>query len=691
MPNNGGAAEQSLSTSRSDTKWWTRPFEMLQTNLREIDAGLDVEATLDAIQGHGANTWLISVGGILAFHPSDLEMQTRNPYLVERASGDLIGDAVRATHARGMRLMGRMDFSKIARAIADRHPEWCFRSPTDELQVYEGLVSVCPSADYYQRCTFAILDEVLTRYPVDGFFFNWFGYNETDYGGVYHGVCHCASCEQAFAAVSSLPLPLGPDSPGYQAWQGFCADTLDDLTERLRAHISAQRPDAALILGKRSDVIFHEANNKIGRELWHHATGEAVSASKTARPTTPVLVNAVAFVDMPYRMASEEPDHYAQYFVQAIARGANPSTYIMGPPGAIEYDNLAAAAEVTRFHRDWRGMYADLVPAAEVALVRPDRLSLPGAELHAATEEFRGWYAALQQCHVPFDVLGQESIVQAAAAGLLSRYRAVVLPDVGALTPPAVTVLDQFADHGGSVVASGSSAIGPDGRGQLNCLPGLRVTGWTSGFVQNRSSYFLSAGEPLPVHGTRRTFEWNDGTEESMLLLPQAPFGPPEKAYGHVLSSEPGVVTRKSGAGLGLQFSWTIGRSYHEFGTTTLRRAMIGCIHQAAGRQSTAASALPEQVEVIMSRSDKASVLHLINLSGARRRSFGPPLTVTQAELRVPQDHGEHAWSLATSTACPTRTDGCDVVVELPALGLFDAIVLTPAPIDLEELQHTHV
>src|SRR5690606_27730250 len=34
--------------------WWDEPFGVFQTNLREIDAGLDVEATLDAIEEHGA-------------------------------------------------------------------------------------------------------------------------------------------------------------------------------------------------------------------------------------------------------------------------------------------------------------------------------------------------------------------------------------------------------------------------------------------------------------------------------------------------------------------------------------------------------------------------------------------------------------------------------------------------------------
>ncbi|MFI6674487.1 hypothetical protein [Kribbella sp. NPDC050470] len=106
--------------------WWHEPFRMFQTNLREIDAGLDVEKVLDYLVEFGADTWLLSVGGILSNYPTDLDFQTRNPYLAERPSGDLVGDAVKAAARRGIRVMGRMDFSKIDRRRAEAHPDWCF-------------------------------------------------------------------------------------------------------------------------------------------------------------------------------------------------------------------------------------------------------------------------------------------------------------------------------------------------------------------------------------------------------------------------------------------------------------------------------------------------------------------------------------------------------------------------------------
>src|SRR5699024_5149929 len=181
-----------------------------QTNLREIDADLDVERTLDAIAAHGADSWLLNTGGILSWYPTDLPFQERNPHLADRPGGDLIGDAVAAAERRGIRVLSRMDFSKVVPRIAAEHPEWCFIGPDGARQEYEGLVSVCPSSDYYQEGLIQVLDEVLDRYPVAGFFCNWFGFNEVDYSRRYHGVCHCSGCQERYARDVGGPLPSGP-------------------------------------------------------------------------------------------------------------------------------------------------------------------------------------------------------------------------------------------------------------------------------------------------------------------------------------------------------------------------------------------------------------------------------------------------------------------------------------------------
>jgi hypothetical protein len=601
--------------------WWQDPFRMFQTNLREIDAGLDVESVLDYLQEFGANTWLLSVGGILSNYPTELDFQTRNPYLAERPSGDLVGDAVKAASRRGLRVMGRMDFSKIDHRRAEAHPEWCFVGPGGERQVYNGLTSVCPSGDYYQVKLFEVLDEVLDRYPLDGFFCNWMSFNEVDYSRVYHGVCHCVACQERYDGV----LPTGRDDPGYADWQVFTREVLADLTGRIRAHLAARRPEAPLVLGDRADIVFHEANNAVGRPLWHHRTSENVSAAKTYRPSVPVLTNSVGFVDMPYRLASEDPHHFAQYLVQAIARGANPSTYIMGTPATTPYACLEVAAELTRFHRDHAEVYCELVPAAQTLLVRPAR----------SRAEFEGLYLALLQRHVPFDVLPQDRLADVD----LTRYRTVVLPDAGMV---------DLGSYAGRVVATGNTA--PAG------LPMRRLAVYDSEGATR--GLHLEGG--VPVVGAFHVVEADDAAEVGLFALSRAPYGPPEKCHGHELLRHPGLVKQ----GDTVLFPWTIGQAYRELGLTVHRDLFVDPVGGAVE------SDLPEQVEIVVGRSAAGYVVHLLNRSGDADQRFAPPVPLGPARLKVP-DGVREVDALRAGKRLPVA----DGWVHLPAIGLFEVLV----------------
>lgn len=622
--------------------WWRDPFRVFQTNLRETDAGLDVERTLDAIEEHGSDVWLVNGGGILSFHPTDLPFQTRNPHLADRPSGDLLGDAVAAAHRRGIRVVARMDFSKVTDDVARAHPEWLYVDPDGEHQVFQGLSSTCPAAGYYQEAAFEALEEIATRYPVDGFFFNWFGFNEIDYTGRYRGVSQNADSRRRFAEWSGgEELPAGPDSPNYREWRRFAGEVIGDLTARFREHIATLLPGAAFIRGLSSDVVFHEANNEIGRPLWPSATGEAISSITSARPGQPVFVNSVAFVDMPYRLAAEEPAHYEQYIAQTLARGGNPSVYIMGTPGQIDYPNVAAVAPLFRFHRDHAELYTDLSSAARVAVVRPDPLRADPATHELARAEFRGVYRALQQRHVPFDVLPLADV--RVAGETATRYSVIVVPDCGELDDDTADVLDQAVAAGSVVLLTGSS--GATGR----ALAGTPVVSYGSAVVDRElyATYAAGAvddaGHPrhpvLPVYGRFTPVTLHADASGLMRLVPPAPYGPPEKAYGNRASTEPAIALRRTGSGGVAVIPWTIGRSFHDLGLSVTRDVLadtvetflgdVGGTHLAASLRFE----LPPHVEVTLMAQGDDVVVHLVNLSGVQGNGFTEPLTVRGGHL----------------------------------------------------------
>lgn len=683
----GSASPATDVEDANPDRWWHAPFSVFQTNLQEIDALQDVEHTLDVIEEYGSDTWLINTGGIVSFYPTDLSFQTRNPFLPMRASGDLIGDAVSAAHERGIRVISRCDFSKMSARIAAEHSDWLYVSPTGEPQVYNTLYSACPSADYYQHRSLDILDEIIDRYPIDGFFFNWFGFSERDYSRVYHGVCHCRKCQDSFTAYScGKPLPEGPESATYPEWLAFSTEVIRTLGSKISTHITDRRPDAALILGRGAPVVYHEANNAFGRELWHHATAESASAHTTGMPDIALMVNAVSFVDMPYRMASEQPEHFAQYLVQALARGGNPSTYIMGAPGRIPYANLASSesAWITQFHHRHRELYAALTPSSSVGLVRPDRLHSANEGYADTVEEFRGLYTALQERHIPFDVMAEELLPAMASSDRLQSYNMLILPDLGELGTSVATVIDEFVGHGGHVVLTGSSATSAYGASELATGPALMRVGTSSSGDQLWSTYITDTEQEdignyvyqrpiIPVYGSYARYVWKPGVRKQGALLPQAPFGPPEKCYGHTLSDDPDAVILPVGDGSVIQFPWTIGRTYREFGTTEVRDHFVETIEPWTGQ--SVHLELPEQVEAITSTAGSDLVVHLVNQTGARRRSFGPHVPVSGGRLRVRSAAKTgRAECLVSSTVIESVADAGGLAFDLPTLELFEVI-----------------
>ena len=77
----------SAVADQQEGAWWLTPHRLLQTNLREIDATMDVDQYIREVQDFGANIVLFNVGGIVANYPTDLEFHWRNTFM----DGDLVG------------------------------------------------------------------------------------------------------------------------------------------------------------------------------------------------------------------------------------------------------------------------------------------------------------------------------------------------------------------------------------------------------------------------------------------------------------------------------------------------------------------------------------------------------------------------------------------------------------------------
>lgn len=166
--------------------WWIENnIRMIQNNLRDIDVLMDIEEYTETLLEFNANTCMAGCGGITSNYPTELSFQYRNPYM----KGDFMGELIRKCHEKGIRLIARFDFSKTHESIYEGNKEWYTKSIQGNPIKYHDTVATCVNGWYQQEGSLQILQEVIERYPVDGVFFNMFGYQTKDYSDNYTGIC----------------------------------------------------------------------------------------------------------------------------------------------------------------------------------------------------------------------------------------------------------------------------------------------------------------------------------------------------------------------------------------------------------------------------------------------------------------------------------------------------------------------
>ena len=691
--------------STSDAEWWRHPFRIFQTNIREIDSGLDVERNVRDIVDFGGSVWLLNAGGIVSHYPSKLDHQHPSPWLRDRPSGDLLNDAIDEAHRHGVRVMARCDFSKLHRDQFEKHPDWFYLSPKGQRQIYNGLYSACPSGPYYQEKSLEVIDEILSGYAVDAFFFNMFGMALRDYSGTYHGICQCVNCRRRFAEFSGgmdLPKEEAYADPAYPVWRRYTRELLDGIAGRVREVIKSRRPDVCLLLNSNPDVTFHEINNAVDRPLplWRYHAGEVAKTSRNAHPGRPVAINCVMFWDIPYRFAAEQPGMVQLSLAQVIANGANPYAYVLGhTANQPDRKNFPAVRRMMQFHKANERWYDGAESAAETLLVSPTQSQdAYGDEFGAKGQaSFRGAYRALVETHIPFDVLPDSCLAEAEGDGRLGRYRAVVLPNAAALSDEQCALLDGYVERGGGLVATFETAT-HDATGQpraggvlgLASLGAARVLARRDGFKELRGSYLrvtrredladLPDTDLIPVDRAFLYVEERDGAEPSFTFVGPGRYGPPEKCWwdGEMETGHPGLLWRTHGRGKTAYFPWPVDALFHGHSLMECRSLLGHAVRTVAG-DGQVETDLPPQVEVTLATqsSSGAALLHLVNGSGHQDRSYFEPSQFFERSVAVRCERQvKRVASAALGQELRFEQSGGRVRFTLPRLDLLDLVIV---------------
>lgn len=623
--------------------WWMRePLRWVQTNVREVDASLDAQALVAEAARLKANVLHFNMGGIAATYPTRVQHHIEGRRLKGR---DLFGEVLREAHARGIRMVGRFDFSKTRPEVFQAHPEWFFRKADGAPVIYNELHSVCINGGYYREKAMEILTEALELYPVDGLFFNMFGNQSTDYSGVFVGHCHCDECRRLYRERFTRDLPAKMD-PEYQAWMN---EQRLAVAARIGELIREKRPEAGYFnyLLEHTDGVMSESNTAVNRPLpmWPYSASDNVNRARNSQPAKAAVNLCMQFVDYAWRYATVPPGEIRLRLWQNIAHGGALAFAINGTFDQQDRQAVEAARPVFEWAAANEQYLARGRSAARVLLYQ----SGPG-------NSCRGLFRLLSEAHIPFavsnnlDWLGRTDYDLVVTAGR------------------APAELASWIEQGGRLLAASPQPPAFAGVKVIETLSGVQ------GYLRVRDAAqfpSLSLTNILLLNGAFAVTADQPGA--ALTFIPPSMFGPPEYIHADLRETQtPALLWLMNQRAAWLP--WDLGEHYYRLSLPAHAGLFYDLLDRLLPERQLTTNAHP-LVEFSLLEQHGRWLLHLINLTGHSQTGYFAPHEQRDIDvtLRLP---ARTARALHLGRRLSVRREAERLRFRLPRLGEHELIVL---------------
>ena len=549
--------------------WWNNyPWRMIQTNLREIDMlDINAEKFVEDLLEFKATVLLLNAGGIIANYNTNLPFHYQNPYL----KGDSLKDIVDLCHKNNIRVLARMDFSKVSYEIFQENPDWAFRTIDGDIMNYNGYVQVCINGDYQQEKAFKIIKETFDKIPFDGLFCNMGGFQNRDYDFKDYGFCHCKSCRRKFRDMYGEELPEKEDfgNPVYGKYLKFQEEILKAYRKKIVNYIKGISKEICFDDEEYGRI---EASTEYKRKLPHFPYLASSNCRAIIGDGSSNIIcsnTSVEFMAYALRHVSVSPALQELRLWQNLVNLGALDYYIMGRiDNHLDRSSFKRIKKVFHFHKENEQAYIGLKNKAEVLLKRTHRWEI--------SPEEKGWIRTLTESHIPFAEIIPSEFMEAD----LGKYKLLILPDIKNFTKEEAEKVDDYVYNGGMVIATGETGLYDPYVGLrkeqilkslgVESIKGIRDDMISSMFhlsdkdKETFKSYIDT--ELIPVGDKMVFVESRKETKKYLRLIPPHMYGPPEKCYFTEKTHTPGVTKYYYGKGKSIYIPWLPGSFYNQVG-----------------------------------------------------------------------------------------------------------------------------
>ena len=628
-----------------------------QSNMTEHDpAVMNIEEWADFWHSAGADILFVSVTGILAFYPSKVKFHRHAKFLNGR---DFFGECLAAAKKRGLRVVARMSPDLNWGDALEAHPEWAMRHADGSAQwngEEPGLFRTCMFSTYMDDYVPAVMREVNALYDVDCFYTNGW----PPIGSMPS--CHCAICGK---------LPAS-DTPAY--WKVF-NDRVLELWRKYDAIAKEKKPDSFYFANLGGNVRCGPNLDRLGKTAaWFQADnqgrtsedpaiwacalqGRVCNAAMDGKFAANVTA-AYSTGTVRWRNASKNAAEAQMWLNETLASGMALYYHFIGSEAGFGEDRRWQKVGADYFQ--WAAKKdAHLKPRRSLANIgvvigQSTQLFYPGPSTAYSRNYMRetthGTYEALLAGRFAFDFVHEDRL----EPQRLSKYRALLLPNIAMLSDRQCDQLRAYVHSGGSIVASFETSLydehlkqRPDfGLADLFCIHKAGDAIGTNG-----NAYYGRIERSHPVLEGFANTNWLPGAQNRLPLKPvQDPVltvvpgfvqYPPELAYPPTpRTDEPALVLRELGSSRLAYFPGDIERAFWLTGHGDLLRLLHNTIRWVTRDERIVHVEGDGFLELFAWETTSGYAVHLLNYTNANAHhgwlNTTYPLTQQIVSMKLP-------------------------------------------------------
>jgi hypothetical protein len=635
--------------------WQRRLGRIGQLNMTEHDpVTLNIEEWADYWAGLQVGATFISVTGILAYYQTRVPFHRKGKFLGDK---DFFGECNEAARKRGLRTVARMSPDLNWGDAAEAHPDWFERDESGDLIPAKDdprLFRTCMFSDYMTDYIPAIMREINSLYEVDAFYTNGW----PPIGSL--PACYCAICKNL--PPSNTPAYWDKFNDRFEyLWKLYDSIAKEKGADKIFFANSGGGVRGSANLARLGTFCewFQGDNQGRGGEdapVWLVTLQGRVCQAVLDGKMAANITGAWSTGPIRWRNAAKATNEAQMWFSETTAAGMVPYYHIVGAEKGMgedrrELDTPRAFFAWTSEHESHLRNKRTL---AKLGVVMGQRTQLfYKTRVGANPQQFvHGLYTALLEGRFLWDYVHEDRM----DPERLSKYSALILPNVALLSDAQCEQLRAFVRRGGSLLATFETSLydeqnQPRANFGLADVLGIAKAGDVTGNTGN--ACYARIERPHDILAGFTSTGWLPGADSYVPLAPvENPVltvvpgfvaYPPELAYPPTpQTSMPAAVLREQGASRTAYVAGDIERSLWLSGDVDLSRLLQNTIRWITRDEQPVTVRGSGLIECFAYETEPGFALHILNYTNPNThrgliRAFYP-IGAQQVSFAIPAD-----------------------------------------------------